>query len=152
MIDVITEIIIHANTEEVAAFAADPGNAPQWYINIKAVEWQTSKPLQQGSRIAFKAKFLGRELGYVYEITEFVPGEKLVMQTADGPFPMKTTYAWQKINNTTTKMTLRNQGNPSGFSKRITPFMRAAMKRANKKDLKLLKSILEKNHHPKKIK
>ena len=144
MIDVITEIIIHANTEEVAAFAADPGNAPQWYINIKAVEWQTSKPLQQGSRIAFKAKFLGRELSYVYEITEFVPGEKLVMQTADGPFPMKTTYAWQKINNTTTKMTLRNQGNPSGFSKRITPFMRAAMKRANKKDLKLLKSILEK--------
>jgi len=144
MIDVITEIIIHANTEEVAAFAADPGNAPQWYINIKAVEWQTSKPLQQGSRIAFKAKFLGRELGYVYEITEFVPGEKLVMQTADGPFPMKTTYAWQKINNTTTKMTLRNQGNPSGFSKWITPFMRAAMKRANKKDLKLLKSILEK--------
>ena len=145
MIDVITEIIIHANTEEVAAFAADPGNAPQWYINIKAVEWQTSKPLQQGSRIAFKAKFLGRELGYVYEITEFVPGEKLVMQTADGPFPMKTTYAWQKINNTTTKMTLRNQGNPSGFSKWITPFMRAAMKRANKKDLKLLKSIFEKN-------
>jgi len=145
MIDVITEIIIHANTEEVAAFAADPGNAPQWYINIKAVEWQTSKPLQQGSRIAFKAKFLGRELSYVYEITEFVPGEKLVMQTADGPFPMKTTYAWQKINNTTTKMTLRNQGNPSGFSKRITPFMRAAMKRANKKDLKLLKSIFEKN-------
>jgi len=145
MIDVITEIIIHANTEEVAAFAADPGNAPQWYINIKAVEWQTSKPLQQGSRIAFKAKFLGRELSYVYEITEFVPGEKLVMQTADGPFPMKTTYAWQKINNTTTKMTLRNQGNPSGFSKWITPFMRAAMKRANKKDLKLLKSIFEKN-------
>jgi len=145
MIDVITEIIIHANTEEVAAFAADPGNAPQWYINIKAVEWQTSKPLQQGSRIAFKAKFLGRELSYVYEITEFVPGEKLVMQTADGPFPMKTTYAWQKINNTTTKMTLRNQGNPSGFSKWITPFMRAAMKRANKKDLKLLQSILEKN-------
>jgi ligand-binding SRPBCC domain-containing protein len=144
MIDVITEIIIHANTEEVAAFAADPGNAPQWYINIKAVEWQTSKPLQQGSRIAFKAKFLGRELSYVYEITEFVPGEKLVMQTADGPFPMKTTYAWQKINNTTTKMTLRNQGNPSGFSKWITPFMRAAMKRANKKDLKLLQSILEK--------
>jgi ligand-binding SRPBCC domain-containing protein len=145
MIDVITEIIIHANTEEVAAFAADPGNAPQWYINIKAVEWQTSKPLQQGSRIAFKAKFLGRELGYVYEITEFVPGEKLVMKTADGPFPIKTTYAWQKINNTTTTMTLRNQGNPSGFSKWITPFMRAAMKRANKKDLKLLKSILEKN-------
>lgn len=145
MIDVITEIIIHTNTEEVAAFAADPGNAPQWYINIKAVEWQTSKPLQQGSRIAFKAKFLGRELSYVYEITEFVPGEKLVMQTADGPFPMKTTYAWQKINNTTTKMTLRNQGNPSGFSKWITPFMRAAMKRANKKDLKLLQSILEKN-------
>jgi len=149
MVDIATEIIIHASIQEVTAFATDPDNAPQWYVNIKSVEWKTAKPLQQGSRIAFNAKFLGRELSYVYEITGFIPREKLVMQTANGPFPMQTIYTWQRINDTTTKMTLRNKGNPAGFSKWFAPFVRAAMKRANKQDLRLLKSIVETeiNHH-----
>jgi len=144
MVNVTTETIIHASIEDVAAFAANPDNAPQWYVNIKSVEWKTLKPLQQGSRIAFKAKFLGKELSYVYEITGFIPNEKLIMQTAGAPFPMQTMYIWQKVNNNTTKMILTNKGNLSGFSKWFVPFIRLAIKRANKKDLKLLKSILEK--------
>ena len=143
MIDVTTEIIIAAPLDKVAGFASNPDNAPAWYVNIKSVEWQTQKPLQPGSRIAFKAQFLGKQLSYVYEIAEFIPDKKLVMQTADGPFSMQTIYAWEKINDATTRMILRNKGNPSGFSKLFVPFMAAAMKRANKKDLKKLKSILE---------
>ncbi len=109
------------------------------------MEWKTPKPLSIGSRIVFKAKFLGKELSYVYEIIEFIPGEKLVMRTAQGPFPMETIYQWEAINNDTTRMTLKNAGKPSGFSKLFAPFMSLAMRRANKKDLVLLKSILEKN-------
>ncbi|HUS01573.1 MAG TPA: SRPBCC family protein [Chitinophagaceae bacterium] len=143
MVDVITDIIIAAPKEKVSAYAADPGNAPGWYKNIRSAEWKTPKPLSIGSQIAFKAKFLGRELSYTYEITEFIPGEKLVMRTAEGPFPMETTYQWEAIDNDTTRMTLRNRGKPSGFSKLFAPFMALAMRRANKKDLKLIKSILE---------
>ena len=144
MVEVKTEIIITASINRVAAFASNPDNAPLWYVNIKSVEWQTGKSLQVGSRIAFTAQFLGKQLSYVYEIKEFIPEQKLVMQTADGPFPMQTIYTWEKINDATTKMILINKGNPSGFLKLFTPFMAAAMKRANRKDLKLLKSILEK--------
>jgi hypothetical protein len=41
-------------------------------------------------------------------------------------------------------MTLRNHGEPSGFSRVAAPLMASAMRRANQKDLERLKSLLEK--------
>jgi hypothetical protein len=65
------------------------------------------------------------------------------MRTAQGPFPMETTYTWQPAGEGSTRMTLRNRGEPAGFSKLTTPFMAAAMRRANRKDLAALRRILE---------
>lgn len=148
MVDVITEIQITCPVDKTAEYAANPDQAPKWYVNIKSAEWKTPKPLSKGSQIAFIAYFLGRRLEYVYEVTEFVPAEKLVMQTSDGPFPMETTYLWESAKGDHTRMTLRNRGNPSGFSKLLAPFMESAMRRANKKDLARLKSILEMETKP----
>jgi uncharacterized membrane protein len=145
MVDVVTKITINCPISQVSEYGANPDNAPEWYINIDSAEWRTPKPRILGSQIAFKAKFLGRELDYVYEIVEFVPGTKLVMKTAQGPFPMETIYSWQAINDNQTQMTLRNKGNPTGFSKIISPFMSSMMKKANMKDLKKIKEILENN-------
>ncbi|KGM45004.1 SRPBCC family protein [Neobacillus niacini] len=143
MVDVITEININRPISQVSEYASNPDHAPEWYVNIHSAEWRSPKPLSIGSQIAFKAKFLGRELAYVYEIVEFVPGKKLVMQTSQGPFPMETTYTWKAISDNQTRMILRNKGNPMGFSKIITPFMSFMMKKANMKDLKKIKEILE---------
>ena len=126
-----------------AAFACDPDNATEWYQNIKAVEWKTTRPLAVGSRIAFVANFLGRRLAYTYEVTELVPGERFVMRTAQGPFPMKTTYTWEDRPAGGTRMTLRNQGTAAGFARIAGPAMTAAARRANRKDLRRLKQILE---------
>ena len=142
-VDVVTEITIERPLEAVAAYAADPANAPKWYENIKAVEWVTPPPLRVGSEVAFVAQFLGRRLAYTYEFVEVVPGERVVMRTAEGPFPMETTYTWTATGLDTTHMTLRNRGAPSGFSKLTAPFMAAAMRRANRKDLAKLRAILE---------
>lgn len=142
-VDVVTELVIHCPLADVASFAAEPDNAPVWYENIKAVEWKSQPPVAVGSRVAFVAHFLGRRLAYTYEVVELVPNEKLVMRTAEGPFPMETTYTWQAVDENGTRMTLRNRGEPSGFSKLMSPLMETAMRRANRKDLERLKQILE---------
>jgi len=142
-VDVLTEITITRPADVVAGYAADPSNAPAWYANIESAEWRTEPPLRAGSKVAFTARFLGRHLAYTYQITEYVPAERLVMRTAQGPFPMETTYTWQPVDDNATRMTLRNRGEPAGFSRLATPFMAAAMRRANRKDLVRLRRILE---------
>jgi len=142
-VDVQTAVEIARPRQEVAAFAADPDNATTWYENIEAVEWLSPKPLAVGSRIAFVARFLGRRLAYTYEVRELVPGERFVMSTAEGPFPMETTYTWEDAAAASTRMTLRNRGEPSGFARVAAPMMASAMRRANTKDLARLKTILE---------
>lgn len=144
MVDVLTEIVIHRSRDEVAAYAANPDHAPAWYENISSVRWQTPKPLTLGSRIAFQAQFLGKQLSYTYEIVEYEPGHTLVMRTAEGPFPMETTYTWETVEGNSTRMKLRNRGNPTGFSMLFTPVMSFMMRRANNKDLKKIKEVLEK--------
>lgn len=143
MVDVLTEILIDKPIDKVANYAANPDNAPEWYVNIKSAKWKTPKPLEIGSQIAFKAKFLGKELSYTYEIVELQANQKLVMRTAEGPFPMETTYVWTAISDNQTKMTLRNAGQPSGFSKLFAPIMAIMMRKANNKDLIHIKKIIE---------
>ena len=141
--DVETSIEIAVPRDRVAAFASDPQNAPRWYVNISSVVLETPPPVTVGSRIAFVAHFLGRRIAYTYEIRELVDGERLVMSTAEGPFPMETTYTWADTADGGTRMTLRNQGEPSGFGQLAAPMMARAMRRANRKDLESLKSLLE---------
>jgi hypothetical protein len=148
MVDVTTQIEIARPRRDVATFASDPDHATSWYENIKSVEWKTPRPAAVGSRIEFVAQFLGRRLAYVYEVRELVPGERFVMSTAEGPFPMETTYTWEDVASGVTRMTLRNRGQPSGFSKLVAPFMVMAMRRANRKDLAQLKSVLERQTIP----
>ena len=127
------------------AYAADPDHVRDWYANIDRVTWETEKPLTIGTRLAFVARFLGRTISYTYEVTDFVPGERLVMATAEGSFPMETTYNWTDLPDRRTHMTLRNRGTPSGFASLTAPVMTAAMQRANRKDLAALKALLERD-------
>jgi uncharacterized protein YndB with AHSA1/START domain len=142
-VDVQTETVIERPREEVAAYAVDPDHATAWYRNIQSVDWETEPPLEVGTRLSFVAKFLRRELAYTYEVREHVPGERFVMSTSQGPFPMETTYTWEDAPDGGTRMTLRNRGEPAGFGKVTAKFMAPAMRRANRSDLRRLKELLE---------
>jgi len=143
LLTVINHVVINRPIGEVARYAAHPDSAPQWYTNIKEVTWLTSGEFSVGSIVAFRAEFLGKSLSYSYIIKEFIPGHRLVMTTAEGPFPMTTEYVWTATKDGHTKMTLKNSGKPTGFAWYVKPLLRWSMNRANQKDLRLLKSILE---------
>jgi len=147
MVDVTTEVIINRPLEEVASYAAEPDNAPTWYKNIQSVEWKTDKPLQKGSQLTFKAKFMGKEMVYTYEVKQWESNQRMVMSTVDGPFPMQTTYEWEKVELLKTRMKLRNNGQPKGFSVLFKPLMVRMMRKANRKDLEQIKTILEGNRN-----
>src|SRR5262249_18313350 len=142
-VNVLTDIVINRPAPAGSPYAAAPSNAPAWYVNIESARWQTPPPLRSGARVGFTAHFLGRRLEYTYEIAEFIPGERLVMRTAQGPFPMETTYTWAPAGNGATRMTLRNRGEPAGLSTILAPLLPGAGRRAQGKDLARLKSILE---------
>jgi uncharacterized membrane protein len=142
-IDVSTDIVIERPIEVVSSYAADPANAPEWYRNIESATWQTAPPVQAGSRIAFAARFLGRRLEYIYEVIALEAGQRLVMRTEQGPFPMETTYIWTPRGACATAMTLRNRGEPAGFASVAAPVMASAVRRATQSDLRKLKSLLE---------
>jgi hypothetical protein len=141
-VDVAVEAIIPFPREVVTSYAGDPSNAPEWYANIVSVRWRTPAPVAVGSQMDFEARFLGRRLTYTYEVVELVAGERLVMRTADGPFPMETTYTWDPVPGGTV-MRLRNRGTPSGFAALATPALRRAMKAAMTKDLVRLTERLQ---------
>jgi hypothetical protein len=140
-VDVLSEVIIDRAKSDVAVYAANPDNAPEWYVNIKSVEWKTPRPLSVGSRIAFVAHFLGRRMAYTYEVVEFVAGERFTMRTTEGPFPMETTYTWTSVEGGT-RMTLRNRGRPAVFGAVAAPVIAAAMRRVNQTDLRALAAVL----------
>jgi len=139
---VTTKIDIARPLAEVAAYAFDPTNAPQWYANIKSVRWRTGPPVAEGSEMDFVAHFLGRELAYTYRVVELTHN-RLVMRTAQGPFPMETIYQLQATGPDSTRFCLINRGEPKGFVGVVAPVMVAAMKAANRKDVAALKAVLE---------
>jgi hypothetical protein len=142
-VDVSTEIVIGRPRAEVAGHVADPGNAPRWYANIESVRWKTDPPMRGGRQIAFVARFLGRRLAYTYHVAVFAPGERLVMRTAQGPFPMETTDTWEATSAGNARMTLRNRGAPAGCSTLAAPLMAVSIRRADKSDLARLTALLE---------
>lgn len=143
MVDVAVETVIDRPREEVAAYAGDPSHAPEWYANIRSVRWHGGPGVRVGARVDFEARFLGRTLRYTYELVEVQPGRRLVMSTAQGPFPMRTTYTWEDAGRGRTRMRLRNQGQPSGFARVGAPALASAMRRTTTADLARLKELLE---------
>ena len=142
MVDVSTEIIINLPKEKVAEFASDPANAPSWCTHIKSVEWNNEAPLRAGTKLIFNEQIMRRRHQHVYEVVEVIPGQKMIMKTRGKGTRMETTVAWQALNENTTCMTLRSRGIPNAF-KPISPFLKLAIRKASRRNLKQLKKMLE---------
>jgi hypothetical protein len=68
------------------------------------------------------------------------------MRTAEGRFPMETTYAWRDEPGGGTRMSLQSRGEARGLGRVGVPFLKRAMRRSSEKDLERLKHLLESSH------
>ena len=132
---------------EVAAWAADPDNAPRWRKGIDRVEWKSHPPLRTGSRIAFTTPALGLPLAYRYTVEEHVPSERTVFRTEEGPFPIETTLSFADAaadadEGPATEVTLAVHGEKGG-SKAANRILERTLGRTSRKDLARLKQLLE---------
>jgi uncharacterized membrane protein len=136
-------IVIARPPAEVADYAANPDNAPHWYANIRAVEWQTAPPVRPGARINFVCHFLATRMAYTYEVLAYERAERLVMRTVSGLFPVETTYLWEPVGGHSTRMTMRHRGPAPGALRLVAKPVAHAMSSSNRTDLATLKRLLE---------
>ncbi len=144
--DVTAEVLIQRSRKEVARYAINPENDPVWIGGIVAATLLGAPPLRSGSRVQRVAKFLGRRIEYVLEVTELEPEGRLRMKSLKGPFPMDGTYQFQERDGGTLAR-IRVQGDAGGFFKLAAPLMARMVKRNIGKDLEALKALLEAQPH-----
>ena len=141
-IDVTAQTVIARSREEVASYAIDPDNDPVWISGITEAKTLAGEPPATGARVARVAKFLGRRIEYVLEVSEYLPESRLVMRSVKAPFPMEVTYEFEAAGESTLAR-IRIQGEAKGFYRLAGPVMSRAVKRGITNDLDTLKYLLE---------
>jgi hypothetical protein len=141
-IDITGETVIHAAAERVFAYAIEPANEREWIGGLQESRPLTEGPVRVGTQVERVAKFMGRRVEYVNEVTELEPGLVLAMRSVKAPFPMEITYRFENLEGGTL-MTNRVRGGPGGLAGLFSPLMAFGVKRNVSKDLQRLKAAVE---------
>jgi uncharacterized membrane protein len=141
-IDTTAVITVGRPRQEVAAYLTDPGNDPRWIGGLRSARLVTAPPVGVGSRVERVARFLGRRVEYVNEITE-LSGTRLAMRSVRSPFPMRVTYGFEDARGTGTEVSVRVQGDASRMYRLADPLLAALVRRSVQRDLRTLKRVLE---------
>ncbi len=143
MIDVEYAVEISRERREVAAFASNPDFLPEWRSNILRVEWLSPRPVAEGARLEIVATFRGAHIRFLYEVTAFVPRERLVLGTSQGPIPHEHALGWEIGASGTTRMTLRTRATPTGLQALLASSITKTFERQGQRDLENLKRLME---------
>jgi uncharacterized membrane protein len=140
-IDVLAEVRVRRPREQVAAYMSDPANDPEWIGGLREARLLGDPPLQQGSRVARVASFMGRRVEYVNEITTLEPGSVLEMRSVKAPFPMHITYTFEdREGGTLVRNHVRGGG---GLFSLGSPLFAPLVRRNVQKDLERMRDVLE---------
>jgi hypothetical protein len=142
-IDVDAEVLIRRPRAEVASWVTDPANDRTWILALSEVNQVTDPPIRVGSRVERVARFLGRRIVYLNEVVEYEAESRLVMKSVKAPFPMAVRYEFTDAEGGATRVRVGNKGGSGIVSTLTGPLMGWMVNRQVKKDLLLLKSVLE---------
>ena len=94
-VDVLTETVDPPSGGRGGGYAGDPGNAAEWYVNIAVVKWLTPPPVRGRQPHGLRRRVPRPPARLHLRGGRARARPRLVMRTADGPFPMETTYTWE---------------------------------------------------------
>ncbi len=137
-IEVSTEI--KRPVAEVFAYMVDPKNLPEWNAIVEEAR-ASETPLRVGSTITSRARFLGRKIESVNQVTEHIANQKFVQKT-DKPFPMTISNLCGAAAGGT-RVTAILEGEPGGFFKIGEPILVRIAKKQFQAQLDTLKELLE---------
>jgi len=141
-VNVSVETTIASDRQTVAAFVIDPHNDLRWIGALTSVRIIDESPMQVGTKVERIAKFLGKRIEYVNEITELRPGVRLAMRSVKAPFEMQVSYDFADAPGGT-RVTVRAGGDASGYYKLAGPLLPLMVRAGIKRDLKQLKKVME---------
>ncbi|MBT3784054.1 hypothetical protein HOF92_03690 [bacterium] len=141
MIQVEVEIEICRNPIEVFEYISDFSRNPEWQSGMKEAHFLTEGPLRVGTRYAQVAKFLGKRIESVFEVTAFDPGKLVSAKSVEGSFPISFCRTVEPTGAGARVKTLV-EGDASGFFKFGGSLLAKMVESAIRKDYKNLKKLL----------
>jgi ligand-binding SRPBCC domain-containing protein len=125
---------------EVFAYADDPTNLAEWNSIVEESK-ASETPVRKGTKITTRARFLGRRVDSIAEVTEHVPNQKFV-QMSDKPFPLTITNQFEAAGEGT-RVTAILEGEPGGFFRIGEPVLVRIAKKQFQAQLDTMKELLE---------
>ncbi len=131
LLDVAVERIIAAPPDRVARVMLDPAYDVQWMRAVKTAEPVAGSPTRAVRRTA---RFLGRTISWTTEVADELPGRRLHMRIANGPFVGEVFYEIEP-HARGSLVRIRNVGAPGQFAWLPRSLIVAAMRRGLQSDL-----------------
>lgn len=128
----------------VFEFFADASNNPRWQKGMRSCEWISDPPIGVGSTYEQRARFMGREVVSVFEVTAFEPGRLIEIETVESTFPIKVRREVTPTDETTCRVSAEIGGGPEkGPMKWLEPLMARRAQSSIEQDYDRLVQLLE---------
>jgi hypothetical protein len=142
LVDVTVQRTIDRPVSVVSAYVCELRNAVHWMSRVNAARWDGPAGVAKGAKIVYSMTVAKGAEDWVWEVTEYAPGERLEMRTDDGPFPQTIAWSWAS-DGSGTAMTMQVTGKPSTKDRIRNPLLSRELHTSITEDLGALKGMLE---------
>ncbi|MBI4429447.1 MAG: SRPBCC family protein [Ignavibacteriales bacterium] len=137
-------IEIGAPVSDVFTFISNVENIPKWQSDVVTSKVHTSGPMRVGTMFEEDVKILGKQVQTVCEVVEYLPTKKFGFRSNSATPLQYGGFFSLEPNGRGTRLTIDVEIWLRGFWKLVEPLFGFEVRNGIQKELKTLKSILEK--------
>ncbi len=128
---------------EVFPFLADCENNPRWQSGMQSCRWTSGRDaetgaIEVGATYEQHARFMGRAIDTHFRVTEYVPGQRISIESTVSTFPIQVTRSVASLGPGRCRVTAHIRGQPTGVLKLFSPMVKSSVA----KDYRKLKALL----------